>query len=196
MDDHPAYVIEVAELFPPQGLWTEADYLRLPHGSRVIELTAGRLIVQPRPTPDHQRIAGELAFALDSFVNERHLGEALFAPLAVRLWPNEVRMPDVIMLRAGRDALKRRLWIDGPPDWIAEVIAPGTRGADEGEKLEAYARAGVPECWLVDPEQVSVRVFTLPGGADRYELAGRYGSGTEARSVLLPGFAMALDGWL
>src|SRR5690349_19471229 len=130
--DHPQiYVPEVAELYPPQGLWTEADYLRLPHSNRVIELNAGRLTIYPVQGHDHQRIAGDLAIALDRFVESHKLGEVLYAPLAVRLRLNLIRMPDVVFVGKGHEHRKRKMWIEGPPDWVAEVISPFSRAIDE-----------------------------------------------------------------
>jgi Uma2 family endonuclease len=194
MTDHQRfYVREVSELFPPQGLWTEADYLRLPHNPRVVELYSGRLIIhQPKP-PDHQRIAGDLAFALDQFVDRAKLGEVLFAPIAVRLRLNQLRMPDVVFIARQHRDRKRKHWIEGPPDWVAEVISPDTRATDEVEKLADYAAAAIPEYWLVDPEQQTVRVYTLNPDLPEYILSGAYTRADSARSVVLPAFEIPLS---
>lgn len=193
MDEPQVYVTQIGELYPPQGLWTEADYLRLPQSTRVVELASGRLTIRPAHTPEHQRIAGELALLLDQFVEPNKLGEVLYAPLPVRLWLNQIRMPDILFLRAGREDRKRKMWIDGAPDWIAEIVAPDTRALDEGEKLADYARAGVPETWLVDPENRCISAYTLRSDEDRYTLASLYGPGTDARAETLPGFEVAVD---
>jgi len=187
------YVAEIAELFPPQGTWTEADYLRLPHSRRVVELAGGRLIVQPPPTPTHQRVAGELAIALDQYLQANPIGEVLFAALVVRLGLNQLRMPDVLFLRHEHAPRKRRHWIEGPPDWIAEVLAPETRAIDEGEKLAEYARAAIPETWLVDPDARAIRVYVLSDLLPEYTLAARYIPGQIAVAETIPGFAVAVD---
>jgi Uma2 family endonuclease len=54
-----------------------------------------------------------------------------------------------------------------------------------------YARAGVGEYWIVDPEGQTVEVFTLREGA--YELVGKWGKGEKARSGMLAGFEAAVD---
>lgn len=46
--------VEVAQLWPPRGQWTEADYFALPDTNRFIELSEGELIVPPHPTHTHQ----------------------------------------------------------------------------------------------------------------------------------------------
>jgi Uma2 family endonuclease len=193
-DDLAGYVAEVAGLFPPQGAWTEADYLRLPHASRVVELAGGRLIVQPPPTPAHQRIAGDLAIALDQCLQPNPVGEVLFAALVVRLGFNQLRMPDVMFLRHEHADRKRRHWLEGPPDWIAEVLSPETRAIDEGEKLAEYARAAVPETWLVDPDARAIRVYRLSDMLPEYSLVARYVPGDLALAETIPGFAVAVEG--
>ncbi len=45
----PRFVTEIAELWPPQGKWTEVDYFALPEANRFIELSEGRLIKPPYP---------------------------------------------------------------------------------------------------------------------------------------------------
>jgi Uma2 family endonuclease len=193
MDQPIVYVTEIAELFPQQGMWTEADYLRLPHDRRVIELTGGRLTVYPIPSPEHQRLAGDLAIALDRYVVERRLGEVLFASVVVRLGLNHLRMPDLIFLRSQHASRKHKLWIEGPPDWIAEVLSPETQPHDE-EKLADYARAAVPETWLVDPAARSIRVYVLSADLPEYFLAASYVPGDIARAETIPGFEIAVEG--
>ena len=57
--------------------------------------------------------------------------------------------------------------VRGAPDWLAEVLSPGTTRHDKRVKLPVYERAGVREVWLIDP---IVRTLTL------YRLeAGHYG---------------------
>jgi hypothetical protein len=51
----PRLTVELAELWPPQGQWTESDYLALPETNRYIELSEGEFIMPPYPTETHQR---------------------------------------------------------------------------------------------------------------------------------------------
>jgi Uma2 family endonuclease len=52
--------------------------------------------------------------------------------------------------------------IHGAPDLIAEVLSPSHPDLDTVVKRAAYARAGVPEYWIVRPESRDVLVCTLP----------------------------------
>ena len=47
------------------------------------------------------------------------------------------------------------------PDWICEVLSPGTTARDRAHKLPFYGRAGVGHVWLVDPIGQTLEVFEL-----------------------------------
>jgi Uma2 family endonuclease len=47
------------------------------------------------------------------------------------------------------------------PDLIVEVISPGSVDYDEGVKLEAYAKASVPEYAVIDPATRKLRLYAL-----------------------------------
>jgi Uma2 family endonuclease len=187
--DTPRLAIEVAELYPPQGQWTEADYFALPETNRFLELSDGELLMPPPPTYSHQTAVEELYVRLRSFVRERNLGEVHVAPLPVRLWPGKIREPDVLfMAHEHRNRISEQVL--GPPDLVVEVTSPRTRQVDRLEKTVEYARAGIPEYWSIDTETRTVEVFVLREGA--YDLLGKWGVGATAHSALLAGFQVAV----
>lgn len=181
---------EVAYLFPAQGTWTEAEYLAL-GASRLVELSDGCLEVLPMPTILHQLIVAFLYEQLKAFVAAHATGMALFAPLPVRLRSLKYREPDIVYLRPGR-VPNVRAQPQGA-DLVMEVVSEGTenRERDLVHKREEYAAAGISEYWIVDPEAQRITVLTLDGTA--YRVHGEFGPGTQATSVLLPGFAVAVD---
>ena len=72
-----------------------------------------------------------------------------------------------------------------------EVISPGARQTDEVDKLAEYERAGMGEYWLPDPEARTVRVYVVRGG--RYDQPEQFASGQRAASVVIEGFAAAVE---
>jgi Uma2 family endonuclease len=181
---------EVAFLYPRQGQWTEAEYLAL-GTNRLVEFSDGCLEFLPMPTFFHQLLVEFLYTALKAFVTGRVGGKVLFAPLPVRLWPDKFREPDVVYLRSGRVRD-----VHGQPDGadlVMEVVSEGSenRDRDLNVKRSEYARAGIAEYWIVDPHESRVTVLVLDGTS--YRVHGMFGAGTTAISVLLPGFAVAVD---
>ncbi len=181
---------EVAYLFPAQGNWTEAEYLAL-NTNRLVELSEGYLEVLAVPTIFHQLIAQFLFGALQAYLAGRPTGMVLLAPLPVRLWPGQMREPDLVYITPRRIRTVR-----GQPegaDLVMEVVSPGSenRERDLEIKRQEYARAGIAEYWIVDHEEMRITVLTLDG--QTYRVHGEFGPGARATSVLLPGFTAAVD---
>ena len=95
------------------------------------------------------------------------LGLVLDAPIDVRLTPDNVLIPDVMFIARDRLHIIGPKAIDAPPDLVVEILSPGTRQRDLATKRTLYARFGVQEYWIVDPDARSVTVLTLAG--DHYE---------------------------
>lgn len=181
---------DIAHLFPTQGEWTEEEYLQI-KTEWLIELSEGCLEVLPMPSVFHQFIAKYLFQLLDAFVTAHAAGAVLFAPLPVRLWAGKFREPDVLYLRPERIVdLHRHAY---GADLVMEIVSPGdeNRERDLEIKRREYAQARIAEYWIVDPEQHRITVLTLDG--ETYREHGVFGAGTQATSVLLPGFAVSVD---
>ncbi|MBM3213073.1 Uma2 family endonuclease [Candidatus Poribacteria bacterium] len=183
-------ILEIAELFPRQGEWTEEDYFRLPESNRMIELSKGRLIISPSPTLKHQTISGNLFSLIRNHVRANNLGVVIAAPMDVRLRKGIIRKPDIIfMSNEHRDRLTNECL--GIPDLVVEILSKNNIEEDRKRKFKQYQKAGIPEYWIVDTFQQTVEVFTLENGA--YVLSGNYGTGEIAQSKLLAGFQVAVD---
>ena len=180
----------VADLYPPQGQWTEVDYFSLPDTNRYVELSEGRLIMSPHPTYSHQTALQNLFLRLQAFVEEHRLGIVRFAPLPVRLWPGKIREPDIFFIaKEHKDRIGEE--VCGVPDLVVEVTSSSTLKTDRMEKFQEYAQAGVAEYWIVDPQERTIEVYFLKQGA--YVLYGKWRAGEQASSYLLTGFSVKVD---
>ncbi|MFZ4614727.1 MAG: Uma2 family endonuclease [Rectinemataceae bacterium] len=63
--------------------------------------------------------------------------------------------------------------IRGAPDFIIEILSPGTAMVDQREKRQLYEKHGVREYWIVNPETFEILqyrstagVYGLPSVAD------------------------------
>ena len=79
----------------------------------------------------------------------------------------------------------------GPPDLALEIISPSNEPLDMETKFREYAQAGIPEYWIIQPSARRVSVYALEGRA--YRLLAHFGPGESARSVILPGFEVAVN---
>lgn len=84
----------------------------------------------------------------------------------------KTRVPDLMLLSEelasilgdGRGTITR----DMPaPDLIVEVVSPGATNEqrDYRDKRFEYAAKGVPEYWVINPDESRITVFTLVNGA-------------------------------
>jgi|SRR6516162_3641876 Uma2 family endonuclease len=177
------------EILPPQGQWTEEEYLVLTdHRNRLVEFTDGFLEVLPMPTQEHQMLLKFLFLAFFSFFEPRG-GNVLFAPLRLRIRPRKFREPDLLVLLSARDPRGQSRFWDGA-DLALEIVSQDSPERDLVDKRGDYAEAHVPEYWIANPESQTITVLKLRGNS--YEEAGVYRRGDVAKSVLRPEFTVAV----
>ena len=149
---------------------TYADYLEWPD-NQCGELVDGTAYVRepPAPSPAHQEIVGELYYQVAAALEGKPY-RVYVAPFDIRLPKSTeddtqidtVVQPDVFIVRDLQKLDARGM--RGAPDWIAEVLSPGTAGYDRAVKVPAYERAGVSEVWLVHPIERTVTLHKLESG--------------------------------
>ena len=104
----------------------------------------------PAPSLSHQVIVMELGHQIRNSL-EGTSWEVFIAPFDVRLPKSTERdddvdtvvQPDVLITRDLRKLDSRGM--RGAPDWLAEVLSPGTARYDQTKKIPVYERAGVLE---------------------------------------------------
>jgi Uma2 family endonuclease len=179
---------EIARLFPPQGCWSEDEFFHLPD-NHLIEFSKGFLTFLPMPTIFHQLILQYLFEQLKSFVQAGKLGIVVTSGYKVRVGPGLHREPDVLFIKAahmsgiGKQYCKK-------VDLVVEVVSEENREHDLVTKREEYARAGIAEYWIVDPEEETITVLTLTRRGKTYAEHGVFRKDERATSKLLPGFGV------
>lgn len=171
---------------PPQGSWTYEAYCSIPDDSRRYEIIEGVLYAAPSPGARHQRAAGPIYAMLRDHLRKEKLGEAMVAPIDVKLADGTVLEPDVFVVLAAHKDRITEPYVDGPPDLVVEVESKSTARYDASKKLQAYERAGVPEYWIVDPIKQSVELFVLEEG--KYRSRGRFSGDERIPSTIVPTF--------
>ncbi len=146
---------------------TYDDLVRLPDG-RVGEIVEGDLYASPRPAPRHALASSILGANL---LGPFHLGTGGPGGWWILDEPEphlggDVLVPDLGGWRRERlPELPEGPWFETPPDWVCEVLSPGTATLDRTKKLPAYARERVGHVWLVDPLARTIEVLRLEDGS-------------------------------
>jgi Uma2 family endonuclease len=176
---------------PRQGQWTYKDYAALPDDGRRYEIVSGVLYMSPSPSGAYQDAVGEIFTYLRAYVKLAGLGIVRVAPFDVELTSDVVVQPDVlVVLNEHRDRITENR-IVGTPDLVVEVSSPSTATHDRHKKLEAYARAGVLEYWIADPEARTVEILALE--KDEYAPLGVFRGKATVPSQIVPGLQVRVE---
>lgn len=176
-------------LTKPAGTWAYPDLAVLPEDGARYEIIDGELYEMPSPTSAHALAIAALVQLLLP-VLKRLGGRWLTAPLDVFFPGADPVQPDLMVLLPGSRAPVARRGIEGPPDLLIEVLSPANRAHDQVRKRELYARGGVREYWIVDPDARVIEVID-GRGVTVYRLDAS--SEPVLRSPLLGEVAVSLD---
>ena len=139
-----------------------ADYIySLPDGERA-ELIDGQIYYMAPPNRKHQEILLELAGIIRDYIKSKDgLCKLYIAPFAVFLNEDDKTYvePDISLI-CSPDKLNVK-GCAGAPDWVIEIVSPGSRRMDYYTKLFKYRTAGVREYWIVDPDKNRIMVYNF-----------------------------------
>lgn len=140
-----------------QITWEDAQ--QMPDDGMRYEAIGGELIVTPAPNLRHQDIVLRLALQLQAILVEPGHGRLWISPVGVEFpATSEGVQPDLVFVSNERRGIIADLTLKGPPDLVIEVLSPGTARRDRGLKQRLYARRGVAQYWIADPEADAVEV--------------------------------------
>lgn len=139
------------------------QFMKLPD-TVVGEILSGELHVSPRPAPKHARAASSIGGKIMGPFDHGQGGPGgwwILDEPEIHLESN-ILVPDLAGWR--RDvlpALPDEAFFTMAPNWICEVLSPGTAAIDRVKKMPLYAQYGVAHAWLVDPIAKTLEVFRL-----------------------------------
>lgn len=172
--------------------------LALPE-SLVGEIIGGELHTQPRPAGPHASASSVLGMDIGSAFHRGRGGPGgwwiIDEPEVHLVRDTEVLVPDLAGWRRERmPSLPQDHRFEVVPDWVCEVLSPGTAKKDRVLKMKVYARHGVAYLWLVDPLARTLEAYTLTGG--QWTVTGLFQDEEDVHAAPFEVFALALgDLW-
>ncbi|MCI8371780.1 MAG: Uma2 family endonuclease [Lachnospiraceae bacterium] len=166
-----------------EQFYTIEDIYGLPDGERA-ELVDGQIYYMAPPRTRHQRLVMFISRKIANYIDEQKgLCEVLPAPFAVFLNKDDLNYfePDISVI-CDRDKLDEK-GCNGAPDWVVEIVSPGSNKMDYVIKTYKYMDAGVREYWIVDPEKNKITVHDFTG-----DNINEYTCQSQVPSLVLEGF--------
>jgi Uma2 family endonuclease len=176
----------------PEQKYTYQDYLQWNDGERWELIDGVPYNMSPAPSTAHQRVIGELFFALRSYLKGKTC-EVFTAPFDVHLFASEKNEETDTVVQPDLSIICDPNKIDekgckGSPDLIIEVLSPATARKDKWEKFHQYEKAGVKEYWIVDVTHKMVETYVLVD--EKYNQRKIYSSEDEIRVSIFEDFTI------
>lgn len=162
---------------PEEHTYTIDDIYNLPKGRRA-ELIGGQIYNMAPPGTAHQRTLSFLLLEIGTYIRDTNgICEVIPAPFAVFLHNEEESdlsnylEPDISVICDPEKIDDKGC--HGAPDWIIEIVSPGSKRLDYYTKLALYRANGVREYWIVDPLKKTIVIYDMEhdGGPVLYSLS-------------------------
>jgi Uma2 family endonuclease len=163
---------------------TYEDLLEVPD-HLVAEILDRKLHTTPRPAPRHAHATSVLGVEIGG---PFHIGRGGPGGWWILDEPElhlnaDIAVPDLAGWRRSRLlALPTEAYFTLAPDWVCEVVSPGTAAMDRTTKLAIYANEGIAHAWLVDPLVRRLEVLRLENG--RWSIVSTGAAGDVVRAEL------------
>jgi len=130
------------------------------------ELVRGTLFLMNPPTVRHLLIAKLIERVLDAEINRLKLNLVALREAGVQTELDSARIPDVCVVTREQIAnlLNQSAVFRTPARLVVEVVSPSSWQLDYEQKSSEYANKGIPEYWIVDPQNNKVLILWLVDG--------------------------------
>lgn len=128
------------------------------------EMWEGVLHMAPSPNREHQ----DFEFELEAWLR-RNWAEPnncrVYHQINVAepgTWPNNYRVPDLVLLTPARFDIDRNEYFEGGPEGVVEIRSPDD---ETYEKFDFYAKVNVLEVWVIDRDSRRPEIYRLKDGS-------------------------------
>ncbi|MBM3234932.1 Uma2 family endonuclease [Candidatus Poribacteria bacterium] len=146
----------------PKGKVSFEQFLEWCDEDTWAEWVDGEIVLMSPASSRHQLIGGFLYGVLRLYIEIRHLGTLLYAPFAMHIpFVRSGREPDLLYIASEHAGRLKDTYLDGPADVVVEIVSEDSVFRDYHDKFREYARAGVPEYWLINPLEEKAQFYRL-----------------------------------
>ena len=133
---------------------TYREFLERYDNGEHVEWIEGEVVEMPPIGEEHDRLDLFLLRLLGEFLDHYPLGELRHDPFNMKTGPKlPGRAPDIMFVAKKNLKRLKKTYLQGPADLAIEIISPGSRAIDRGDKYFEYEQGGVAEYWVLDPHR-------------------------------------------
>jgi Uma2 family endonuclease len=159
-----------------------------------VEWVKGEVVMMAPVSGAHEDLRYFLIALFRHVIEEHDSGQLLGDPFQMKTGADlPGRAPDIQFISRRNLGRLKTNHLAGPADLVVEIISPGSRGTDRGDKYVEYEKGGVKEYWLIDPERRRAEFYRL--GRDKQYHIVEVGDDGIFRSQVLKGLWVRVD-WL
>ena len=144
--------------------WDYAAYAAIRSDGKRHEIIDGEHFVTPAPNLYHQEVSRHIQFQLYSQIELTGLGQVIDAPVDLQLSDHDIVQPDLVIVTRERRWIMTPTKIKGVPDLVVEILSPSNPDHDLKIKRKLYEASGIPEYWIVLPEDHQILQLVLEEG--------------------------------
>ncbi len=180
--------VKIVDALRKEESYTINDIYALPDGERA-ELIDGKIYYMSPPTRRHQDIIFSLSRKIADYIDSNNGNcKVYLAPFAVFLGESNRNYvePDISVVCEQNKLTDAGC--NGTPEWVIEVVSPGSRSMDYFTKLFKYRTVGVKEYWIVDYAKNLIMVYRFE--KDTLE---QYDFGEDVSVGIFDGFSVKVE---
>lgn len=137
---------------PALAYLTYEQFLEWDRENQHVEWVDGKVVEMAPISGEHSEVGRFLLSILSAFVETNDAGALRYEPFQMKTGPDlPGRSPDILFVAKKNLSRLKKNHLAGPADLVVEIISPGSRTVDRGEKYYEYEQGGVREYWLLDP---------------------------------------------
>jgi Uma2 family endonuclease len=142
--------------------WNRERWEQLPEDGNRYEVIDGVLYMTTAPSYFHQWIVRQIALALIEQLDRQRIALTTWAPIGLFMPYCDPVQPDLVVVSVQDQGIIHDRHINGIPALLVEVLSPSNPEQDTDVKRRAYARASVPEYWIVRPANRDILLCSRP----------------------------------